>query len=49
MGGTAASLNTRDVQSRQDRSFLGASIAGGPGAGLVVCGAPCGRAPESVA
>jgi hypothetical protein len=39
-GCTAASLNTREVQSRQDRSFFGASIGGGPVGGLVVCGAP---------
>jgi hypothetical protein len=39
-GCTAASLNTRDVQSRQDSSFFGASIGGGPVGGLVVVGAP---------
>jgi hypothetical protein len=35
-----ASLNTRDVHSRQCSSFLGASMAGGPAAGLVVSGCP---------
>ena len=49
MGATEASVNTRDVQSRQDRSFLGASIGGGPSGAWVVGGCPCGPAPESVA
>src|SRR5690348_8408285 len=47
--GTPASAVTFDVQSRHDRSFLGAAIGGGPLTGLVVVGAPCGLAPEFVA
>src|ERR1700722_4014953 len=48
-GRTPASVNTFDVQSCHDKSFLGAANGGGPlGAGFVVA-APCGRAPALVA
>ena len=45
-------LADRAVQSRQflrSLSGLGAMIGGGPAATGVVCGAPCGPAPVSVA
>jgi len=42
-------VNTRDVQSCHDKSFLGAAIGGGPLGGGFVVAAPCGRAPELVA
>src|SRR5579884_1226947 len=47
--GTAASANTRAVQSCHDKSFLGAAMGGGPPGRAVVVTAPCGRAPELVA
>src|SRR6202011_3455373 len=44
-GETDAWLNRRDVQSRQERSFLGTSRAGGPcgwdGVGVAPPGEPC--------
>src|SRR4051812_35330080 len=48
-GGTDASENTRDVQSRHARSFFGFSTGGGPASGLRVTGLPCGPDPRSVA
>ena len=41
-GAIDTSENSRDVQSRQDRSFFGASIGGGPFGGGVVAGLPWG-------
>ena len=47
--GTAAWLNSFDVQSCQDNSFFGLAIGGGPLGVIFFVALPCGRAPELVA